>query len=201
VIGGKLVYRSTEPARIDPAARILGGIERTLVGPRLPDARMFPIVSAGAGLVFGAGLFVVGAVLLLLFPGYTLGAARCIGGDPLKSLGLGFALLVAVPVAALIAIVTLAGAMLGLALIALYLVSLLAGSLAAAVFVGDLGLRAIGRNETASRILRLVSLLVGLVAFAALWALPFVGGFAIFAALVLGLGAGVLEGYRRYARA
>ena len=199
-IGGRLIYRSTEPARIDPAAKIAGGVERTLIGPRLPDARTFRIVRAGTGLVFAAGLFVVGAALLLIFPGFALGAARAIGSDPLKSLGLGFALLVATPVAALIAIVTLAGAMLGLALIALYLVALLAGFLAAAIFVGDLGLRAIGRSETAGRILRLFSLLVGLALLAVLRAVPLVGGLAIFAALVLGLGAGALEGYRRYAR-
>jgi hypothetical protein len=75
---------------------------------------------------------------------------------------------------------------------------LLVGFLIGVLFLGDLGVRAVGRPP--SRGWRALGLLLALALLGALQALPFVGSLALLAALVLGVGAWslhVARGYRR----
>jgi hypothetical protein len=71
------------------------------------------------------GFLIMGVVLLWLFPNFMVAGARTITSEPLKSLGLGFAVLVATPIVALILLVTVIGIPIGLSLIAAYGVALL----------------------------------------------------------------------------
>ena len=56
-----------------------------------------------------AGVFFVGALFLILFPGLSSRAAATIGRDPLQSLGLGLAVLVCVPFVAVVLLITIVG--------------------------------------------------------------------------------------------
>jgi hypothetical protein len=197
-IRGRLIYRSPEPARIDPDAQVAGGVaHETLTWPShaANAARMAATV---LGFGFAAALVVLSLVFVLLFPGYAVAAARAIGRRPWASLGLGFALLVAVPVGALLALVTVIGSPLSLALVAVYLLSLPLGYTVAAFYLGDLGLRLIGRAEGAGRLWRALSLIAGIVALGSLGALPWIGGAVPVVALTFGLGAAYLEAFRRW---
>ncbi|MFQ5899296.1 MAG: hypothetical protein ACE5JN_13780 [Candidatus Methylomirabilia bacterium] len=118
-IKGNLTYRSSREARIDPAAQIGGRVihHRIEFARRAAQARRAIIGSAR--IVALVGLMAAGMVLFLLFPNFTVSAARTIGRDLWKSLGLGFALLVSAPVAGIILMTTVIGIPLGLTLFAL----------------------------------------------------------------------------------
>lgn len=198
VITGHLTYQGEEAAEIDPHARIAGGVTRQeWTAPRRLGT-VARVAGYAARVVIALGLFASGVLFVLVFPAYSLSAARLIGGRPVASLGLGFALMIATPAAALIAMATMIGAMLGLAILAVYLVSMLLALLTAVLFVGDVALRAIGRGASAGIGRRLGALALGLIALVALSALPIVGGLILIAAIVWGLGAFYLEAAERY---
>jgi len=133
-----------------------------------------------------------------VFPGYSLNAARLLASRPLASLGLGFAILVATPIAAGIAMLTVVGAMVGGAVLALYAATLLLALVTAALFLGDGLLRLFGRGLRTGIGRRLSALIVGAVLLAALVAIPILGGLILFLALCLGLGGFFLEAAERY---
>lgn len=196
-IGGDLVYESAQPAHIVPGARIAGRVQHIPVahGGRAPR-----VMSLLGGLAAFAGLLVAGMALVLLFPDFSGRAARAVLTEPWKSLALGLALLVTVPVAALILVVTVVGTPLGLSVLALYPVALLAGFLLALVALGDAGLRFVGRGAGARRGWRLLGLALAMTILALLQLVPFLGGFIGFVVLLSGLGAlglGVGRQYRR----
>lgn len=197
-IRGRLTTHSPDPARIDPSARIAGGVaHETLTWPihAATAARMAATV-LGAGLA--AAVVLLSVVFVLLFPGYAVAAARAIGRQPWACLGLGFALLVATPAAALVALATLIGGPLSLALTAIYLLSLPLGYAVAALYLGDLGLTLIGRTEHAGRGWRALSLIAAVAVLTALGTLPWIGGLVPVVALTFGLGATYLEAFRRW---
>lgn len=197
-IRGRLTYRSPEPAQIDPAARIAGGIaHETLTWPS-HAATMARVAATVLGLGFAAALVVLSVVFVLLFPGYAVAAAHAIGRQPWASLSLGFALLVATPIAAVIALATVIGSPLSAALIAIYLLSLPLGYAVAALYLGDLGLALIGRAAGAGRGWRAVSLIAAVAVLTLLGMLPWVGGLVPILALTFGLGAAYLEAFRRW---
>jgi cytoskeletal protein CcmA (bactofilin family) len=195
-IGGQLLYRSPEPARIDPGAQIAGGVtHRRMDVPR--PAAVARRLALAAGLVAAAGLALAALVLVLLFPRTAVRAARTIGTDPWKSLGVGFALLVAVPAAGVALAATVIGIPLGLALLALYAVGLLAGFLTGIVFLGDLALRPLSRDPGAT--VRVLSVILAVAVLALLQWVPGLGAGLAWLAVVLGLGALGVSGYRAYA--
>jgi hypothetical protein len=198
-IAGRFDYWSARPARIDPSARIDGPItqHQPEVGERA--ARAARQAGTAARIVAFLGLLVAGVVLYLLLPRFTVAAAATIGSDPWKSLGLGFALLVATPVAVVLLLVTVIGIPLGLALLALYFVLLLVGFLMAAFFLSDLGLRAVHWRTPPSGGMRLLFFLAALVVLWLVRLVPFLGGWVLFVALLLGVGAWTVRTYRAWA--
>jgi len=198
VIHGRLAYESDAPAEIDSHARIDGGVTREeWTAPRRAETAV-RMVGYAARILLALGLVAAGVLFILVFPGYSLDAARLIGLRPLASLGLGFALLIATPVAVVIAMVSMLGAILGLVVLAIYFVSLLLAVLTAAIFLGDLLLRVLGRGPLTGLGRRLAALIVGVIALVVLSGLPFLGGFVFLAAVILGLGAFYLEAAERY---
>lgn len=200
-ISGNLTYRSPQTARIDQAAQIGGTV--THLRYEMPEraTRTIRAIFGVFRVMFFLGLIVAGIVLFLLLPNFTVSAARTIRSDPWKSLGLGFALLVATPIAGVLLMITILGVPLALTLFALYFVSLLLGFLTAAFFVGDLGGRLLRREPELSKGWRILSLIVALIVLALLRLIPIAGGLILFLALLFGLGAWSLHLYRSYAGA
>lgn len=197
-IQGRLVYESTSPAEIDPRATVTGGIEHhEWKAPRRIGAVARAAYFAGS-ILFALGSLVAGLLWVLVFPGYSLNAARLVAARPLASLGLGFAILVATPVAALVAILTVLGAMLGALVLALYCATLLLAMLTAAIFLGDALLRLLGRGYRSGPGRRLGALFLGVILLAALAAVPILGVLVLLAAVCFGLGGFFLEAAERY---
>src|SRR5216684_3971391 len=198
IIKGSLTYWSPRDARISPQAKIEAAITHNL--PELPRtlARTGTALVTVSRLLFTAGLIVTGIALYLLFPRFTLLASQTIGSDPLKSLGLGALLCVAVPAAAILTMFTILGIPLGLILFLAYLASLLMGFLVTAFFLGDVGARAFLPRPRHSKPVRVLCLVVALGVMALVNQLPYVGGALMVVAVLMGLGAMSLDIWRHW---
>ena len=109
-------------------------------------------VARGASIVGGItvslGMVLLGAVLVLGMPRFSREAGVAIRGKPWHVLGLGCAMLIGVPVALAVLLVTIVGIPLAVLLAFAYAAILMLGFLIAAIFVGDFVLERIDANET-----------------------------------------------------
>jgi len=197
-IEGNLTYRSPEPANIAPQAQISGTITHVPVEAEAGLIRLAEPIFRG---IFLLSLLLAGIVLIALFPSFSVAAARIVGSDPWRSLGLGLALLVTTPIAAGLLLATVIGIPLGLVTLALYFVTLLAGFLTGILFLGDLGVRRLCPGTEPSTGWKIGALAIALVALWLLQFLPLIGGLIPFLALLFGLGAWTLRAYRVYVMA
>jgi cytoskeletal protein CcmA (bactofilin family) len=192
-IGGRLVYHGPSEPTVAEGAVISGGLEYHAedagryfqgVQPAVRDAA----TSLGTFLWF-VGVFVAGALFVLLLPGFTSESAAAIGRKPLPSLGLGLAILLCVPFVALVLLITIIGIPVALLLMSLYLLVLFLGWITAALFVAQRGLAALRPGRPVTRGWQLLALLLGLVVLWLLQQIPLVGGWIGFLALLAGIGA------------
>lgn len=197
-IQGKLRYRSPQPAQIDPTAIIEGGVSYLPMEIERGAATAAKVAGILGVVLALAGLALLGGLLLALFPGFVQAASRTLGSEPGKSLALGFALLVSLPVAVLLLFVTVIGIPIGLAVLLLYPLALVLGYLAVAFYAGDKGLTLLRRGR-ASASTRFTAFLFALILLALLTGIPLVGGLIAFLSVLSGLGAWVLYLYRMVA--
>lgn len=181
-VAGTLRYASAVPAVIAPGARIDGPLVR-LDLPARPGGRG---ARALVGIIFLAGIALVGVVALLLAPRSAGSAARLLGGEPWKCLGSGLVALVVPP--PVFGLVFLSGIGIPLALVAaaLWVVLLLLGYLLGALFLGDLALRRLGVVPSLGK--TVLAFLLALVALRLLRFVPFLGALVQAAVLVAGTG-------------
>jgi cytoskeletal protein CcmA (bactofilin family) len=194
-IAGRLRYASRSEPVVDPAAQIAGGIERMPV--RMQTVRAETVQRAGRafGWIWTAGLMVLAAVLVAALPGFYLRVAdtaqRRLGFSAL----MGFIVLVCVPVAAVLAMVTVIGLPLGLLLLLLYLPLLLMGYVSAAIALGD---GVLARWQAAAPTgWRIVAAMLAVLVIGLAARLPWIGGLFVLAALLIGVGALALQWRRR----
>jgi hypothetical protein len=201
-IDGKLVVHSSQEPVIPEGARIAGGIEFNPTDPGTahetpavaPEVRS---VAHGVGsFLWMLGVFIAGTLFMLAFPGYSQRAAARIGSDPLKTLALGFVLLFCLPVLVVLLLITIIGIPLALLVLLLYLLLLFLGWVTAALFLSHklLGVMR-GGGQPSSTGWRMFALLLGVLGLWLLGQLPYVGGWVSFAALLLGIGALVWQGW------
>jgi MFS family permease len=161
------------------------------------------LIALGAFLGPAMLLFAIGLFLASLAAGLLLAAVgarqvrateRLIATEPLKAFGVGLLGAICIPILAIVAIVTVVGAPLGLGIL-LGLLPLLAfvGFLVAAIFVGEelLGTR---KEPAAERPYR--GALLGIFVLQALGIVPVVGGLVTGVASVFGFGAILLLAWR-----
>jgi cytoskeletal protein CcmA (bactofilin family) len=197
VIRGNLTYYSRNEAQIASGAKITGAVQHEPVAPSQKRAQGY-VFGHLARLGLYISLMLTGIVLYLLFPRAAVGAARTIAETPMKSLGLGLAVLAATPLVALLLFASLLGIWLALTTAAIYLVFLLLGFLTGILAVGDWGLRLIGRAGAATPGWRALSIIAALLLLWVVRFVPGLGGVIVFALLVFGLGALTLHLWRRY---
>lgn len=188
-VGGNLEYASANAAQIDSGATVSGALKHSPPNFTAQPTAAQRAIDAFIGWVrLVIGLFALGLLTLLPFGAFSRRASDAIGREPLASLGLGLALLIGIPIVALI-IFTLGllvgGWPLSLAALALLAIAAAVGYVLAAVFVGGNGLRLLGLPEVHP----LLALLVGLVVLTAVGLVPFLGVVIGLAAVVFGLGA------------
>lgn len=200
VISGNLRYRSPHQAQIGEGARIVGTVTR-LDAPQDAQRKSTAAFAGMAWLGFLTSFMLAAFVYALLFPVASLGGARAIGESPWKSLGLGFALLVATPIAIALLFLTLIGAWLGIAAFLLFPVLLLAGFLTGVIWLGDVGLGWTGRRRNTTKGWHMLSIATALLALWIVALIPIVGCVALFAVLLFGIGGLMLYLARLYTRA
>ena len=198
-IKGTLTYWSPRDARIDRQATIQGGVIHNLP-PELPRAltRTGTALVTVSRLLFMAGLIVTGVALYLIFPGFTTLAAHTIASDPFRSLGIGFLFVVAMPVIAILTMLTILGIPLGFLLFVFYFAALLVGFLITAFFLGDVGCLAFLREGRRSRSTRVLWLILALAVLALANQVPYLGGTLMGAAVLVGSGAMSLHIWRHW---
>lgn len=200
-IMGKLIARSPREPVVPAGAQITGGVEynQAEVGHVIDvDA----VDASPTGHDFGSffwmlGVFIAGALFMLAFPAYSARAAKWIGQEPLRSLGLGFVILVSLPVLVVMLAITVVGIPLALVVVLLYLLLLFLGWVTAALFVGQKLLGFVRSDAPDSTGRRLLALLVAVLALWLVGFVPVLGGWVKFAALLLGIGALVWQGWPR----
>lgn len=194
-VGGQFRYDANEFTR-DPAATVEGRIVRD------PDIRgNFGVFAAPNWVTRVYGLFanlLLGAVLLAVFPAFSSTVALRVEDRPVNTGGVGLLALLATPLALVLFAVTIIGIPLALLGAILYGLAIWVGIVYGEYAVGAWVLGRAGRDN------RWLALVAGLVGFAILGAVPILGGFLEFGALLLGLGAlalGLRESYRARRRA
>jgi cytoskeletal protein CcmA (bactofilin family) len=197
-IEGPIHFTSRRAPVIAPGAQVQGPV--TAMPPRAPE-KTAEVRRTGAWAVplFYAGLWAAGILLLLVFPGFTVAAQDRVRAAPLQSLALGAGLVFALPVVALLLMVTVVGIPLAFALIALYAVLLLAGFLTALYFVAERIGRLLRGGRPPGMGWRVALLLAALVLLALIARLPVAGGLVALLVLVFGVGALAQQLYRQYA--
>jgi len=180
-IAGNLRYRMPAgKVHIDPAARITGTVTA------------LPVSNTGAlwHVLWILGFLLVGAVVVALFPRFMAEAAEILPDHPVRAalIGLGWGILV--PVAIVIAAITVVGLPLAFLTAAVYVVVVCVASVPFAVWLGRLllGARARGGLEGT-----LVNFIVGGFFLFVAGIIPVVGGWVSLIAGVLGLGTILLE--------
>lgn len=193
-IGGDLNVHTSNAPQIDSEVQIAGELSVQTDIESEPAFEWQP----GFGL-FGALLAIVTAVVLyLLFPVYMVAGADRVKTTPFKSLGLGILFLIGTPLTIALLFVTGVGAVLGLVMLAVYLLMLLVGTVTGSVFLASLGLRLAGKEENAGRVLSAAAVALAAVLVQLVQWVP-IGG-AIFTLLLFlaGLGAAVLAAWKNY---
>ena len=184
LIKGSLHYMSPHEAKIHPDAKITGKVTYEQV--EWDDSHR------GYGIFFSLTLIVAAIVLFRLFPGFTMLAAGRISSDPWKSFGIGFVLLVVTPVAAILLMSVVLGMWVGLSILALYFVALLTGLLIGCFYLGDWGAKILRKDVTTTG-RRLLSVSIAIILLGLLQLIPVLGCLLVFALLLLGLGAEILQ--------
>ena len=150
-IGGTLSYRSKEPMSRAEGAVVVGAVtdssseRRARRAERDADAGVDddgPMsrgwMPMGIGSVFGyLMLLALAALMLWLAPRFASRAAGAVAGSPWRSLGLGLLLVLAMPLIAVLLVLTLLGIPFALALLAFYPLLTLLGFVVAAVALGQ----------------------------------------------------------------
>jgi cytoskeletal protein CcmA (bactofilin family) len=191
-INGRLKYRTANPPKISSEAIISGGVEKSEL--EFPRTKVEPVAKAIAWvgvLMFSAGLFVVGALIILSIPDAATSVTGQIRSRPFGALLVGFALIVCVPVAAILAFVSVIGIPIGFLLMFMWPIIVMIGYLAGVLFLGDMVAALFTRDRTRStnRGMRVLGLAIVLAAAIVLVQIPILGAMLILALLFLGAGA------------
>jgi len=194
-IAGQLRYRSGQPLRQDPDARVSGGIEQLPPSAnREPRGKAWHgAAAAAAGLLWTLGLLAMAGLLVGLVPNFCSTLARTLRERPGASLLLGFALLVCVPVGVVLLFVTVIGVPLGLVALALYGAMLPVAYVGAVLALGEWGLRRWLPQRAERPTMRFATAAAVLLALWLLSFIPVLGSLVGCVVMLAGLGALVLQ--------
>jgi cytoskeletal protein CcmA (bactofilin family) len=189
LIRGNLKYKSNDMALIDPRARIEGTItyHRSIFHSLMdvPLVRSIVIGSKVAAFLMNfIYTFVMGIVIIRLFPRKLSIALNSLQASPLRAFWYGLLLLILFPLASLVLLATVIGAPFALTLIALNIVTLYTAKIFTILWLAN---KLFSKWRWRKNGLR--SLALGQILYCILTAVPYVGPFLAFCAMVLGLGA------------
>jgi cytoskeletal protein CcmA (bactofilin family) len=186
-VEGKLRYWNETAPVVDESATIRGPVTHREFSDWWQVQwfrRGFARLRVMATVISLVSTFVLGLVLLRVYPLFTRRVASIIHERPMRALGWGTAALVGAPVVAVVFFVTLFGMPIGVILMGLYGVMLYLSRVYAMTWLGQVLLR---RPADSSPLIG--SFMVGLAVYAVLSLIPVVGELVALAAVLFGLGA------------
>ncbi len=195
-IAGRLEYKSGGGIVIDPQAQVAQGIEELGGDDKNWLKKVRRAATRVGGVLFTLGVVLLGALLILGLPGFSREAAATIRREPWQSSGIGFVMLICVPFAIVVLMLTVFGCPLALMMIYCYIVMLMHGYLIAALFVGDLALERLGAERANSLGWRLLFLLLALIALSIVRQVPLIGGLVVALLFLAGIGAFTIRSWR-----
>jgi cytoskeletal protein CcmA (bactofilin family)/uncharacterized membrane protein len=197
VIGGDLDYRTNTPILIDPGAVIRGTmthhpsfvhelvkgtwIQGLLVGSKVLAILMNFIYT-----------FVIGIILIKIFPKNLEAAIQSLNQHPFKSICYGIVLLILVPLAALVLLMTILGVPFALTLLAANIIGFYTAKVYSIFWASNWVFGKVGMKAN-----RMPAFLSGMIVYFCLTAIPIFGTVLAFVFMLFGLGAGVLAQYKR----
>jgi hypothetical protein len=199
VIDGVLTYYGPQPASVAPGALIHGGthyVERKHWSPR-GQRRGFGV---GAW-IWLAGWIIAGTIVLGLWPGFARSVSEAARRQPWITLLVGFAVLVCVPVALLLLVISIIGIPLALLLLCLYLLLLPLGYLATAAAIGEWMLARLHPGAEVLTRQRLLMLAGVLIVLFVLTRVPVLGGPLRLLVIIAGVGSLVIASAARHRQA
>jgi len=197
-IGGNLEYRSNTVAYVDPGAQILGQLtHHPSLFHGLFKGRFFQSILVGSKI---AGLLMnflyslaVGIILIRVFPHRLEKALEALEERPWKSLAFGAMLLILLPLASLILLMTILGIPFALTLLALNVIGFYTAKIFSIFWVSNATLPRIGFKKN-----KLTTYSVGLICYFLITSIPFLGTLVAFIAMLFGLGAGVFGQSKKF---
>lgn len=198
IIRGDFTYSSPNEAEINADAKIGGDVvfHRT-DAPRHTVGFAFAAIGF-VSLIGVGGVILLGTILLLVCPNASIAAARNVGGRPWAALGLGFAILVTVPVLIFILMISVIGIPLAIFLIGLYVLIKMAGLLVLSTAVGMGIMRLFGKKCGDTFWPKFGVLVMGVLTVFIVALIPIIGMIALLIAWVIGTGALGLKVHNAY---
>ena len=191
-VTGALRYRSPNPIEQDPRAVVSGGIERlTTHRPATPAQALYRV----GRWIWTIGLMVLAGLLVVAVPAFSLRVSERLSQRFLLSLLLAFVVIVCVPVAAIVLLVTGIGAPLGILAILAYPALLLIGYVSAGIALGDAILRRVRPTDATRERWRTAFAALATLALSLVGSIPWIGSFIAVVAFLAGVGALVFQGW------
>lgn len=185
VIGGNLKYSANESAKVSDKAVVKGQTDFKKV-----TVKNRPHITAGVsvfGLLFGAvGAFLLLWIVTLLLPKASKSVVENAFKNPWANIGIGFAVLVAAPVAMVIALVTLIGAPIAGIGFLLYILAMVFSGLYASLIIGSWVYKMVAKSDKFEVNWKVV--LVGVLLMGLLKLIPIIGWIFVFGFFLMALG-------------
>jgi hypothetical protein len=207
-IEGKLRYASGDAFVRDADAKVRGGVEKIEHAddddehwnfawhPWQPGQQWQPWHGrehSGHGWTWYIGMLAIAAILAAVAPHFYAQAAQTAHTRWPLSLVIGFLVLACVPVASLLAILTLIGIPLALLMIALYLVLLLVGYVSAGIVLGEVVLQRWRADLAAHPGWRVGAAVLAMAVLCLLGRVPLFGWMVTLAAVITGMGVVLMQ--------
>lgn len=197
VIHGDLTWASPNPLIVGEGARIAGSSVRM---PFTEGPSTGAMVAAAIFWILSFALAV--ALMTLLLPRFSLDVGQRARTSVGRALLVGLVVVFLSPLAIAMAFMSGVLWLVGLVLLATYLLSLAAGLVFGIYALGDVGLELAGRGERARRGTRVIAAVIAAILIAVIAFVPVLGPLVILATIILGAGGMMLSlwGARRETR-
>jgi len=198
-IQGDLTIQSTENAEISPSAVVTGKVTQTsLTESEFNEEDKGAFAGFGGALIFAVSVFLFGLILVALTRNSVEQGISVLRSQPGKSILWGLVVLIGLPILAIIALVTVVGIPIGVAVLLTLPFLFLLGFTTAAFGLSDWLLNRNGeQKEFGSRLLLLAA---GVILVVVLGFIPVVGAILVCLAVLFGIGAAVVTIGSRFSR-
>lgn len=188
VVGGKMIYWSSQDAKVSSTAQIKGGIEKN---ETKETSRGGILALAGAAgwsgfLLTLAGLFILALILAYFRPSFVEEAMALANKTPFTPLWKGIVALIVAPVLAILLLITMVGALTAGALTVIYGLALIIGYALSVIITGSLITRLTKKEYIKQPIW--LTILIGTIVYTVVGWIPFIGPLAQLVVFIIAFG-------------